>query len=236
MNVSTINKKGTRHFKKELSQHLREESVRGVYINFHQDLFITKRNKRFLLTEEDQDGPGGAKEAPDKNSWVDFDYIQNEIDNYLQREENAEEIKGLKHIILFVHKEIRFQDKFREASYKAEGGWDYQVVENLNSLRQSRDSQEHHVAMIGKTCENILENISLEHNHDLFFSLFFKALENFVLSKEEFHYIRRVLIDDIDQFNEETFIRTSTGETHQTAAAWRCSRASTTSSPSSCCE
>lgn len=211
MNVGEINRKGTQHLRKELSEHLKNEALDGIFINFHQDLFITKPNKRFLLKEDGRKSEGKGEESMAKNSWIDFDYIQNEIDNFLMLEENKNEICGPKHIILFVHKEIRFKKHCREASYKSEEAWDYQVVENLNSLRKAKKSHENHVKMIGKTCEQILKDITLEHNHDLFFSLFFKALENFVFSKDEFKYIQKVLIRDIDQMNRNSQVISEKG-------------------------
>lgn len=121
-----------------------------------------------------------------------------QIDHYLEIQQNQNEISKSKKIMLFVHKEIQL-DKFNsEATYKATGDWHYQVIENLYSPL-SDDSSKNHVQIIGKSCENILSELDMANNFDLFAELFYKSLESFIVSKTEFKYIQDLVVKKIEK-------------------------------------
>jgi hypothetical protein len=91
-----------------------------------------------------------------------------------------------------------------DASYKPESGWDYQVIENLDMSLNLKNSKEANIAYIGQTCEQILENLEMKNNFQLFIELFKKALENFIFSKAEFHYIQEMLVSNMVNLNSSS--------------------------------
>lgn len=107
-----------------------------------------------------------------------------------------------KNIILFIHKEIRM-DKFeKDASYKSNSDWNYQVIENLNAATKSQNTRDH-VDYIEKSSKNIFEEISIEDNFEIFIKLFKKATEQLMIHKKHFNYLQTYLIHLLDRSFKE---------------------------------
>ena len=125
------------------------------------------------------------------NSWVDFSYLQNKIDEFLREKKDDFSFEH-KNILIFVHKEIQLNSSLRDVSFYSHSNWQYQVIEQLNR-DSSRRKQADLISLIGKTSKTILEEVSISTNFGVFKDLFNRALDGLILFKDQFEYVKKYL-------------------------------------------